>query len=56
MELDDNTSILALLALRQLLYFADDYIPVQHTKLKACDILYEKRDKRESFKKGSDQE
>ncbi|XP_052213304.1 interferon-induced protein 44-like [Dreissena polymorpha] len=52
-ELDDNISILALLALRQLLHFAEDYIQVLQDKLKSSN---EKPNKRESIEKGSDQE
>ncbi|KAH3892853.1 hypothetical protein DPMN_016986 [Dreissena polymorpha] len=47
-ELDDNISILALLAMRQLLYFAEDYIQVLHNKLKVCNVSNKKLDKRES--------
>ncbi|KAH3825415.1 hypothetical protein DPMN_127290 [Dreissena polymorpha] len=52
-ELDDNISILALLALRKLLHFAEDYIQVLQDKLKSSN---EKPNKRESIEKGSDQE
>ncbi|XP_052247799.1 interferon-induced protein 44-like [Dreissena polymorpha] len=43
MELDDNISILALLSLRQLLFYAEDYLQVLSIKMKALE-------------KGSDQE
>ncbi|XP_052212388.1 interferon-induced protein 44-like [Dreissena polymorpha] len=56
MELDDNISILALLALRQLLFFSEDYIQVLQDKLKSCIASNEKPHKRESLEKGSDQE
>ncbi|KAH3817365.1 hypothetical protein DPMN_118898 [Dreissena polymorpha] len=55
-ELDDNISILALMALRQVLHFAEDYIQVLQNKLKACGVSSEKLDQRESLEKGSDQE
>ncbi|KAH3825423.1 hypothetical protein DPMN_127298 [Dreissena polymorpha] len=56
MELDDNISILALMTLRQVLHFAEDYLQVLQNKLKACGVSIEKLDKRESVEKGSDQE
>ncbi|KAH3817364.1 hypothetical protein DPMN_118897 [Dreissena polymorpha] len=55
-ELDDNISILALLALRQILYFSEDYIKVLQDKLNSCNTSNEKTNKRESLEKGSDQE
>ncbi|KAH3702009.1 interferon-induced protein 44-like [Dreissena polymorpha] len=56
MELDDNISILALLALRQLLYYAEDYLQVLQFKMKARNVTNEKGDKRDPLEKGSDQE
>ncbi|XP_052212384.1 uncharacterized protein LOC127831441 [Dreissena polymorpha] len=56
MELDDNISILALMTLRQVLHFAEDYLQVLQNKLKACGVSIEKLDKRESVEKGSDQD
>ncbi|XP_052284905.1 interferon-induced protein 44-like isoform X2 [Dreissena polymorpha] len=56
MELDDNISILALLSLRQLLFYAEDYLQVLSIKMKALNVTSERPDKRESLEKGSDQE
>jgi hypothetical protein len=45
MQLDDNISILALLALRQVLYLAEDYIEDLQEKVSAQRVPSEKPDK-----------
>ncbi|KAH3795421.1 interferon-induced protein 44-like [Dreissena polymorpha] len=54
MELDDSISILALLALRQLLFFAEDYLQVLQGKQKACNLSNEKPDNRDQLEKCND--
>ncbi|KAH3742378.1 hypothetical protein DPMN_049119 [Dreissena polymorpha] len=56
MQLDDNISILALLAVRQLLYFAEDFIENLQDKLSARNVSCEKPDKRGNTDKRSDKE
>lgn len=43
MELDENTSILALLALRQILYFAEDFMENLQDKLKVAKKVHKEK-------------
>ena len=49
MQLDDNISILALLALRQLLHFAEDYIENLQEKMNGLNVSTEKPHKLEKL-------
>ncbi|KAH3823361.1 hypothetical protein DPMN_125160 [Dreissena polymorpha] len=54
MELDDNISILALLALRQLLHFAEDYIENLQVKTSALKLSSQRLAKGDNSEKSSD--
>ncbi|KAH3823358.1 hypothetical protein DPMN_125157 [Dreissena polymorpha] len=56
MQLDDNISILALLAVRQVLYFAEDYIENLQEKMSARNVSSEKPNKQEHKEKRNDKE
>ncbi|KAH3817370.1 hypothetical protein DPMN_118904 [Dreissena polymorpha] len=56
MQLDDNISILTLLALRQLLHFAEDYIEHLKGKMNARKSYPQNLDTGALAEKGSDQE
>ena len=54
MQLDDNISILALLALRQLLHFTEDYIENLQVKTSALKLSSQRLAKSDNSEKSSD--